>query len=65
VALIAAVLFPAAFFIAAFGGALLIVRFLSRRDGFGFADGFLRFDGRDRWPRGVQEDDDFRWHWRA
>ena len=29
----------------------------------GFADGFLPYRADDGWPRGVQEDDDLRWHW--
>ena len=28
-----------------------------------FGSGFLPYDDRVPWPRGVQEDDDFRWHW--
>jgi hypothetical protein len=45
--------------------ALLSIRAMTHRDGFGFADGFLRYDDRDRWSSGLQEDDDFRWRWTA
>jgi hypothetical protein len=45
------------------GAALSVIRDLNRRDGFGFADGFLPYHDSDRWPSGVQEDDDFRWNW--
>lgn len=41
------------------GAALSLIRAWNRREGFGFADGFLGYDGRDRWPCGVQEDHDF------
>ena len=27
------------------------------------ARGTTRYDDRDRWPSGLQEDDDFRWRW--
>jgi hypothetical protein len=47
------------------GAALSLMRAWNRREGSGFADGFLGYDGRDRWPCGVQEDDDFRWRWSA
>ncbi len=43
--------------------ALLRIRALTHRGQFGFADGFVRYDDRDRWPSGLQEDDDFRWRW--
>jgi hypothetical protein len=43
--------------------ALSLIRALNRREGFGFADGFFPYNQSDRWPSGVQEDDDFRWHW--
>jgi hypothetical protein len=43
--------------------ALSLIRALNRPEGFGFADGFLRYDNSDRWPSGVQEDDDFLWDW--
>jgi hypothetical protein len=44
---------------------LVAIEVLSRRDGFGFAQGFMAYDGRLRWPHGVQEDDDFQWRWTA
>jgi hypothetical protein len=28
-----------------------------------FGAGFLPYRAQDGWPHGVQEDDDFRWHW--
>ena len=43
--------------------AMVGIRALGRRAHFGFGDGFLGFDDRVRWPRGVQEDDEVRWHW--
>ena len=46
-------------------GALTLIRALNRPEGFGFADGFLRYHNSDRRPSGVQEDDDFRWDWTA
>lgn len=30
---------------------------------FSFGDGFVAFRGYDRWPQGVQEDDEVRWNW--
>jgi len=45
------------------GAALWLIRALNRREGFGFADGFLPYHDGDRWPSGVQEDDDIRWRW--
>jgi hypothetical protein len=51
--------------IGAIKAALLSIRAMTNRDGFGFADGFLRYDERDRRPSGLQEDDDFRWRWTA
>jgi hypothetical protein len=47
------------------GAALSLIRALNRREGFGFADGFLPYHDGDRWPSGVQEDDDIRWRWRG
>ncbi len=32
---------------------------------FGFGDGFVGYRPRADWPRGVQEDDDFKWSWRG
>jgi hypothetical protein len=43
--------------------ALSLIRAFSRGERFGFAHGFLPYDNSDRWPSGVQEDDDFRWNW--
>ena len=47
------------------GVALSLIRALNRREGSGFAAGFLPYHDSDRRPSGVQEDDDFRWHWTA
>ena len=47
------------------GAALLRFRALTQTDEFGFGNGFLRYTDGDRWPSGLQEDDDFRWHWTA
>jgi len=47
------------------GVALALIRALNRREGSGFADGFLPYHDSDRRPSGVQEDDDFRWRWTA
>jgi hypothetical protein len=46
-------------------GLVLVLHRIDGRLGFGFADGFLAFRGESGWPRGVQEDDDFRWAWSA
>jgi hypothetical protein len=34
------------------------------RSTISFGEGFLGYRGRDGWPHGVQEDDDFRWNWK-
>jgi len=34
------------------------------RSTISFGEGFLAYRGRDGWPHGVQEDDDFRWNWK-
>jgi hypothetical protein len=34
------------------------------RSTISFGEGFLAYRGRDGWPQGVQEDDDFRWNWK-
>ncbi len=50
------------------GGALFTARALRAMAAgvrFGFGDGFLGFRSEAGWPRGVQEDDDFRWSWSA
>jgi hypothetical protein len=46
-------------------GLVLVLHRIDSRSGFGVADGFLAFRGESSWPRGVQEDDDFRWAWSA
>ena len=38
---------------------------VSRRVRFTFGEGFVGYRPDPRWPRGVQEDDDVRWDWRA
>jgi hypothetical protein len=35
----------------------------THREDVSFAGGFLGYDGRDQWPRGVQENYDARWRW--
>jgi hypothetical protein len=45
------------------GAALSVIGGLNRRAGFGLADGFLPYRDSDRWPSGVQEDDEVRWRW--
>jgi hypothetical protein len=47
--------------------ALLIreARLRATRSSLSFADGFLAYAGDNRWPRGVQEDDDVHWNWSA
>ena len=45
---------------AALGASL---RRIGPRVRYGFGDGFLPFRREMPWPRGVQEDDDFRWAW--
>jgi hypothetical protein len=47
------------------GVALSLIRALNRREGSGFADGFLPYHDSDRRPSGVQEDDAFRLRWTA
>jgi hypothetical protein len=48
-------------------GALVIVvrelRVLVSGSTVSFGAGFLPYLAPERWPHGVQEDDDFRWHW--
>lgn len=46
-------------------GLALVLHDIDRRSGIGFTDGFLAFRGESSGPRGVQEDDDFRWAWSA
>lgn len=38
-------------------------RLRASRSTISFADGFLAYAGLDRWPHGVQEDDDVHWNW--
>jgi hypothetical protein len=33
------------------------------RSTISFGDGFLAYAGENRWPQGVQEDDDVHWNW--
>jgi hypothetical protein len=54
---------PAGLLIGAMAAGLIALDVLSRRQGFGFAHGFLGYRGIAGWPRGVQEDDDFQWRW--
>ncbi|HEY7736960.1 MAG TPA: hypothetical protein VH813_09225 [Candidatus Limnocylindrales bacterium] len=41
----------------------LAARWISRRVSVSFGQGFLSPPGREDWPHGVQEDDDFHWTW--
>jgi hypothetical protein len=58
-------------FVDPFGGAALaiatvgivIFRRSQAAERYGFGDGFLPFRRELPWPRGVQEDDDFRYNW--
>ena len=43
----------------------LAVRRIDRRIPFSFGEGFIGYRADLGWPRGVQEDDDLRWNWRA
>ena len=38
---------------------------ISVRVPFSFGEGFVGYRPDPKWPRGVQEDDDFRWNWRV
>ena len=38
---------------------------ISVRVPFSFGEGFVGYRPDPKWPRGVQEDDDFRWDWRV
>ena len=40
-------------------------RLRATRSTLSFADGFLAYAGDNRWPDGVQEDDDLHWNWSA
>jgi hypothetical protein len=40
-------------------------RLRATRSTLSFADGFLAYAGDNRWPHGVQEDDDVHWNWSA
>ena len=65
----AATLFAADARVAVMVGSLgLAVVALRRLDGhvpFSFGEGFVGYRGDPGWPRGVQEDDDVRWNWKA
>jgi hypothetical protein len=37
---------------------------VDRRIPFSFGEGFIGYRGDPAWPRGVREDDDFRWNWK-
>jgi hypothetical protein len=37
---------------------------VDRRIPFSFGEGFIGYRGDPTWPRGIQEDDDFRWNWK-
>jgi hypothetical protein len=41
------------------------IRRIDRRLSFSFGEGFIGYRADLGWPRGVQEDDDVRWNWRA
>jgi hypothetical protein len=41
------------------------LRRIDRRISFSFGQGFLGYRADLGWPQGVQEDDDFRWNWKA
>jgi hypothetical protein len=38
-------------------------RLRASRSTISFADGFLAYAAQNRWPHGVQEEDDVRWNW--
>jgi hypothetical protein len=39
------------------------VRARASRSSISFADGFLGYSAHNRWPHGVQEDNDVHWNW--
>ena len=41
-----------------------LLQAVDRRVSFSFGEGFVGYRSDMGWPRGVQEDDDFRWAWR-
>lgn len=46
-------------------GLAVVIRSADRRLPFSFGEGFVGYRTNLGWPRGVQEDDDVHWSWRA